>query len=105
MKEIVLTIMETGREHLRCKPEEFNFIIEYFKTKEDLRNYLIERYGRMPKMRSKLYRDINSKSIVIGFSYSYWNQDVSHNSKKWYQTDRIVFFEEEKVITYFDLKS
>ena len=102
--EFVLTIEETGRQNLKVPAESFNCIVEYFKTKEALKNYLIERYGKMPNGKKKVYIDTKKgKVIPIGFLHSYWNQDVSHNSKLWYQTDWITYFEKETIKTYFKL--
>ena len=104
MKTIKLIISETGRENLKVEPNLFNVIKESCKTKEQLKDYLIERYGKIPPSKKKMYMDIpNKETIVIGFIYSFWNQDISHASKKWFQTDWIEFYEEETEVTYFKL--
>jgi len=91
-EEFVLQITETGRENLKVHSESFNVIVEFFKTKEELKNYIIERYGHLPKGRNKIFQEMGcEKSTQIGFTYSFWNQDVSHASKKWYQTDWVCF--------------
>ena len=60
---------------------------------------LEERYGKVPKIKSTnlIYRDLPGKEAEqVGFMYSYWNKDWSHNSKSWWQTDWISFYEYEK---------
>lgn len=102
-KEIILQITETGREHLKVPSESFNVIVEYFKTKEELKKYLIGRYGHIPKGKNKIYAETEDKPLSIGFTHSFWSQDVSHNSHKWYQTDWICFWERTTTDTYFKL--
>lgn len=101
MKNYRLFIVETGRYHLKAPAEAFNSLNEFFETEQELKNFLIERYGKVPKRRRKIYTGIDPK--VIGFTYSFWNQDVSHKSHKWYQTDWIEFWKEEVTKTYFNL--
>jgi hypothetical protein len=85
-----LVISETGRNFLKEEPHIFNEIIEMFSKKEDIDLYLLDRYGKKPNGRKKIYVDTkDGKPKVVGFLHSFWNQDVSHNSKKWYQTDWI----------------
>ena len=85
-----ITIVETGRQDLkRDTPQIFNEIEDNFKTLDKLKEFLINRYGKMPKGKNKIYRDVKGKSVVYGFLHSFWNWDCSHNSKKWYQTDWI----------------
>lgn len=85
------------------KGEWFNVIRESFPTKEKLVEYIIDRYGRMPNGRNKVYQDTEDKPIVVGFLHSFWNRDISHASKNWYQTDWIVFWEANTEIKYFKL--
>lgn len=86
-----LTIDETGRDSLKEPSRMFNQITEFFKTREDADTYLADRYGHMPNGKNKVYVDVeDGKAVPIGFTYSYWNSDISHNSPKWYQTDWIV---------------
>ena len=107
MKTIELRINETGRSSL-CKsdpPSCFNNIKESFPTLDELKEYLIERYGYLPQGRMKIYRDTLDKDgkfepAIVGFLHSWWNQDVSHNSKKWLQTDWIEIYEQETIRTY-----
>ena len=98
MKRFMLEITETGRFKLNAPAESFNQFRKEFHTIEDLKKYLIERYGKMPKGRRKVY---TGKDKVIGFLYSFWNKDVSHASPNWYQTDWICCWEEELIKTYF----
>lgn len=100
MKTIKLEITETGRNYLSQPPETFDVIEESFETIEQLKKYLVERYGKIPNGRKKIYTNRNSNSEVVGFLHSYWNQDCSHNSPKWYQTDWIEFWTEESTIKY-----
>ena len=103
MKSYRLFITETGREYLKAPAEAFNSLNEFFETEQELKDFLIERYGKIPKGKRKIYVGPNANPKVIGFTYSFWNQDVSHNSHKWYQTDWIEFWKEEVTKTYFTL--
>jgi hypothetical protein len=99
---IKLTITETARNSLREDASTFNKESVNFGNIETLKDYLINRYGKMPKGKNKVYVDRDKKAVPVGFLFSFWNQDCSHNSKKWYQTDWICF---ETVITEpFDMK-
>jgi hypothetical protein len=95
------------------KPYGFNsdisqaeLIVKEFFTLDDVKKYLIERYGKMPGMKNKIYQDTRyteegktPESIECGFTHSYWNRDISHASKSWYQTDWISIYEvEEKIV-------
>ena len=86
----LLEVTENGRNTLKENPHAFNKIFKKFGTKEDARNYLVERYGRMPRGKKKVYMDgENGKPIEVGFLHSFWNKDWSHDSKHWFQTDWI----------------
>ena len=83
-----LTIDETGRNCPKDESQLFNVISESFKTLEDIKEYLTERYGKIPTGKNKVYRDDKEgNSIEVGFLHSFWNRDISHNSKHWFQTD------------------
>jgi hypothetical protein len=41
--------------------------------------------------------------VAFGFLHSFWNDDCSHDSKKWYQTDWITFWEQETQRNYIKL--
>ena len=91
---IKIEITETGRGSLRDEAHIFNREYKFFKNVDEVKEYLIERYGKMPNGKNKIYIDKKDGSkVVCGFLYSYWNYDWSHNSKKWYQTDWISFNE------------
>lgn len=95
MKTIKLKITETSRNSLQEQPTTFNRIVEEFETKEECKDAIIQRYGRMPNKRNKIYTGPNNNPTVVGFLYSFWNSDVSHNSKPWFQTDWICIYEVE----------
>lgn len=97
MKTIRLIIHETGRNFLAEPACCFNVIRETFENKNQLKDYLIDRYGKIPKGKKKIYTGNPPK--IIGFLHSFWNQDVSHASKKWYQTDWIEIYQEETIRT------
>jgi hypothetical protein len=90
MKAIEIVITETGRNSLKESPTTFNQEIRLFDSVEDVKAYLIERYGRIPKGRKKVFI---GDGIEVGFIHSYWNKDYSHDSKPWFQTDWITFSE------------
>ena len=104
MKTIELRIIETGRMSLKDQPSRFNDIEKSFETVEQLKDYLTDMYGKIPHGRIKMYKDKKDGSTVIcGFIHSFWNQDISHMTPRWYQTDWIEFFEQETTKTYFTL--
>jgi hypothetical protein len=84
-----VTIDETGRDSLRDEAAKFNQVIETFKTVDEAKAYLTERYGTIPKRThsTTIYVDFTDGAKPVGFLHSYWNKDISHNSKSWYQTD------------------
>lgn len=84
-----LTINETARNHLKEEPRLFSTIQESFGTVSDIKDFLVDCYGKLPRGQAKIYRDKNGQSQEIGFMHSFWNRDISHNSKAWYQTDWI----------------
>ncbi len=90
-----LVIEETTQNTLKDKPIKFNKLFLYFDEIKEVEEYLIKRYRKLPKItnNNKIYtEDKNNKSVEIGFTYSYWNNDISHNTKKWFQTDWICIF-------------
>lgn len=100
MTTIELKISETTKEG--C----FNVERTSFADKEGLKKYLVNRYGKMPGGRKKIYQDSAKGAIQVGFTHSFWNADISHwakDSKKWFQTDWIVFWEETIQIKHFKL--
>jgi len=88
---IQITITETGRSSLKDNPEVFNKENLFCNSIVEAKETIAERYGRMPNGRNKVYRDKDGVSRPCGFVYSFWNSDISHNSKAWYQTDWITF--------------
>jgi len=87
-----VVINETGRNFLKQeRPHSFNTVKEKCKTIEEVKKFLVDRYGKMPKGRNKIYVDGVNKNeqIEVGFLHSYWNRDCSHGGKSWYQTDWI----------------
>ena len=89
MKTLKLQIDETSRTSLKEEQASyFNSITEYFNNIREVKDYLIDRYGKMPGMKKKIYiDDKNGNPVVCGFLYSFWDQDISHMTKKYYQTD------------------
>ena len=85
-----LIITETGRDCLKNEPYMFNLITKNFGNLVELKQYLTEHYGKMPGGKKKIYNEKEDGTAQeIGFSHSFWNDDISHNSKAWYQTDWI----------------
>lgn len=87
-----LTIAETGRDTLKDEPYFFNEDVSQHPNLEAIKEALEERYGKIPRIlkNNLVYIDLkDGETIPIGFTYSYWNKDISHNSKSWYQTDWI----------------
>lgn len=85
-----LEITETARDHLKQEATIYNIETEDFGSIDDIKQHLIDRYGRMPGGRNKIYRDNKAgEATEVGFCHSFWDDDISHNSKAWYQTDWI----------------
>ena len=90
-----LEITETARDNLREDPDSdfcFNRIHETMKTEEEVTDYLTERYGKQlifKKLRPIYQDDKDGEAHQVGYLYSYWNRDISHGGKAWYQTDWI----------------
>ena len=86
-------ITETGRNSLKEEASIFNVENQSFKTLEDATAYLKDRYGSIPKLKegNTIYEDRpGGVPVAVGFLKSYWNKDISHNSKSWYQTDWVI---------------
>ena len=91
-----IIISETGRNSLKDNPSLFNTETETVNTIEEVKEFLSDRYGKMPNGRKKIYRDKKDGSVqTVGFLHSFWNKDCSHNTKHWYQTDWIEIIEVE----------
>lgn len=82
-----IRIHETGRNSLKEEPVTLNVEVKEVRTLEEVKSYLTDRYGKIPKRTptNTTYQEPNA--TPIGFVYSYWNKDYSHNTKSWYQTD------------------
>ncbi len=102
-----VVIDETARNTPKDESRYFNSFTEKFKSFEEVKEYIIDRYGKIPKGKNKIYQDnaVDSKgnNVQVGFMYSFWNKDISHNSKKWYQTDWIVVKEIQRKATFIKL--
>ena len=106
MSEIIkLVITETYK---TC-PSDKNWrkgeiICETFEENSEFIQYLINRYGKLPHGKNKIYMDDkDGNSIEVGFIHSLWNKDWSHNTKPWFQQDWIEFWKEDNSRTYFEL--
>jgi hypothetical protein len=90
METITVRIVETGRGNLKEEAHVFNIETKSFSSIEEVKEYFIDRYGKIPKGKNKIYVDgENSGPVPVGFLHSFWNWDCSHNSPKWFQTDWI----------------
>lgn len=54
MKTIEVIITETGRNTLKDEPRAFNEERAIFKNLDAVKEYLIDRYGKLPKMNAKV---------------------------------------------------
>lgn len=92
-----LTIDETSRNTLKDEDaQRFNKDVQTFKTLEEVKQAIIDKYGKIPerKISNTIYNDSKpGEPIIVGFLHSFWNKDYSHNSKSWYQTDWVTVTE------------
>lgn len=65
----------------------FNETIKNVKSLEEVKKYIINLYGKVPS--KYIYIDTVNGPQIVGFTYSYWNRDISHDTKYWWQTDYI----------------
>jgi len=86
---IKVVIDETTRDNTNDEALRRMTIREDFRTIEEVKDFMTERYGRVPGGRRKIYQDTPTGAIAVGFLYTFWNRDMSHNSKAWLQTDWI----------------
>ena len=94
---IEIQITETASDATHQIKSTFNNFSIFCKDIEEAKQELIDRYGKMPSKRRKIYQDKkDGTSIEVGFIHSFWNNDVSHNFKKWHQSDWISIFEVTK---------
>lgn len=64
----------------------FDSSSENFKTIEEVKNFLQEKYQSCKKV--PVYRDkIDGTTEQVGWIYCFRNKDYSHNSKSWNQQD------------------
>lgn len=93
----VVEIAETARPSPRSDEKEqslFNKITEKFKTLDEAKAYLTDRYGKRYQNCQPIYVDLKDGSTVeVGFIRSYWNKDYSHHGKSWWQTDWVSVYE------------
>jgi hypothetical protein len=83
-----IKITETARNNPKKDVDQdkvFNHIEHNCNDIHFVKDYLTDHYGKMPSMKKKIYYDPDAE--VIGFIHSFWNRDISHNSKAWWQTD------------------
>lgn len=101
-----ITIDETGRNTPKDDASLFDTITETVSTLEDVKAFLINHYGKLPNGRKKIYQDTKDGTPVeVGFLHSFWNSDISHNSKAWFQTDWITINHVKKTpILYKQIK-
>jgi len=94
-------IDSTARNHLKAEPELFNSEEIMAKSRDDVLRKLIDRYGKLPSRKNKIYHDYMNGSVEeIGFTHSFWNRDYSHaGEKSWYQTDWITALHVTEVTT------
>jgi len=95
-------INETCRNSLKDNSTLMNTVNKNLRDKEEVEKFLIERYSKLPKGKNKIFIDTDEGPKEIGFTYSYWNSDFSHNSNKWFQTDWITItkvFEEPVLLS------
>lgn len=86
-----LCITETAKNSLKEEASQiFNEERLHFKSLEEIKQHLIERYGSLPKrtITNTIYQ--NPDAAPVGFLRSFWNKDWSHNTKSWWQTDWVV---------------
>jgi hypothetical protein len=78
----------------------FNKEILKAPTLDALWERVLERYGleRRPRItdRNAVYTEAEGGDVRTGFLRSYWNRDLSHHGKAWWQIDWVAF---EKVTT------
>lgn len=94
-----VTIDETGRNSLKEEPQLFNQERRIFKTLEEVKEFIIDHYGKVPKRHSlnTVYIDTTNGTQAIGFLHSFWNKDWSHATKHWFQTDWVCVTEVTEV--------
>ena len=98
MKEYYKIIIdECGRDNLSAPDHRFNQIVEEYNRLDEIEDFLTDRYNKPIWKNRKKYKpvyidDREGISHQVGFVYHYWNSDISHDSKKWYQSDWIAVY-------------
>lgn len=71
-----------------------------YKTLDEVKADLKDRYSRVKFKRNKMYVDKNGEAEHIGYVYRFRNADISHNSPEWIQEDwvKVVCVEEKPVM-------
>ena len=83
---IKVEIDETTRNRTDEEPIRGYTLKEKFKTLEEVKEFMIDRYGRVPGGRRKIYRDTPNGAVVVGFLYTFWNRETPRD-KAYLQTD------------------
>ena len=85
---IKLDITETERANPNAQAYHRYAFTETFKDMNGLKEYLIDRYGKIPGGRRKIYIDKSDGSThEIGFIHSFWRDPEYRGGKSAYQTD------------------
>lgn len=83
-----LEIAETERPHPGADGYRGYEFTECFKDMDDLKEFLIDRYGKIPNGRNKVYVDKTDGSIQeVGFTHSYWRDHEYSGEKSTFVTD------------------
>lgn len=86
-KLIKLNIEENARRSLGGISRRFGGFSDDFADIAHVKEYLIQRYGRMPGMRNKVYIDTYEGRQEVGFTHSYWRSNIV---SRWFQTDWVM---------------
>jgi hypothetical protein len=81
-------ITQTGRNSMKEKPDTFNEESKLFKSLEDAKAYVKEKYGKVKTKKPMFIDGADGKPKKIGYIFGFWNQDMSHSGgNKWFQED------------------
>ena len=104
MKYFEIRIGKTIRLTPKSSPQYVDAIVETAFTIEEVENYLIGRYGYLPKGRNKIYRDTQAGDVeIVGFLHSFWEKDYI-NGPSYRQTDWIEIAEITKKVVLIHAK-
>lgn len=84
---IKVSIGETSRTSPNAERAYIGRVEEAFKTIEEVKEFLISRYDRIPKGRKKIYIDTPDGAEEIGFLHSFWAHNPGEPAE--YRTDWI----------------